>query len=127
MLVYVLDNILDRQMSKEQIEVLEELLTALERIDETDVDEAFKAEAPNHHVFDICYEEDTSHLIERVEEAFPNLEGYIEQLNCEDYCTDHDVYGSREEENYNKSQLISKIDAWKDSVDLFIDNVYGMY
>lgn len=123
----LLDALLDRQMSKEQIGVLEELLTALERIDETDVDEAFKAEAPNHHVFDICYEEDTSHLIERVEEAFPNLEGYIEQLNCEDYFTDHDVYESREDEAYHKSQLISKIDAWKDSVDLFIDNVYGMY
>lgn len=123
----LLDAVLDRQMTVNQIEVLEELLSAIITIDETNIEEAFKAEAPNHKVFDVCYKEDTSHLIERVEEAFPNLEGYIEQLSCEDYVTDHDIYESREDENYHKSQLISKIDAWKDSVDLFIDNVYEMY
>ena len=123
----LLDDILNRQMSSEQIEVLEEFLTALERINETDVDEAFNAEAPNHHVFDICYEEDTKHLVERVEELFPNIEDIIEQLDCEDYCTDHDTYESKEEEAYHKSQLISKIDAWKDSVDVFLDNLDECY
>ncbi len=74
MLVYTLDNILDRQMSNEQINILEELLRAIRKIDNTDIEEAFKAEAPNHYVFNICYKEDTSNLIARVEEAFPNLE-----------------------------------------------------
>jgi len=127
MLVYVLDNILDRQMTKEQIEVLEELLVAIRKLDNTDINNAFKAEAPNHKVFDVCYKEDTSHLIERVEEAFPNLEGYIEQLSCEDYVTDHDKFNNIMEENEAKDALISKINDWKDSVDLFIDNVYEMY
>ena len=123
----LLDAVLNRQMSVEQIEVLEELLTALERIDGTDINEAFKAEAPNHKVFDICYEEDTSSLIKRVEDEFPNLEGYIEQLSCTDYCTDHDKYSSTQEEQEAKKQLLDKIENWKSSVDLFIDNVYGMY
>ena len=127
MLVYVLDNILDRQMSREQIEVLEELLVALGKIDGANVEDAFKAEAPNHKVFDVCYKEDTSHLIERVEEAFPNLEGMIEQLSCVDYWTDHDVYNSIIDEREAKKQLIDKIDAWKDSVDLFIENIGEMY
>ena len=127
MLVYTLDNILDRQMSVEQINILEELLRAIRKLDNTDIEEAFKAEAPNHHVFDICYEEDTSHLIERVEEAFPNLEGYINQLSCEDYCTDHDTYNSIEAEQDAKDKLIAKINAWKDSVDLLIENIGDMY
>lgn len=127
MLVYVLDNILDRQMNKEQIEVLEELLTAIRKIDNTDIEEAFKAEAPNHHVFDVCYKEDTSHLIERVEEAFPNLEGIIKQLSCTDYWTDHDVYNSIIDERDARDKLIAKINNWKESVDLFIENIGDMY
>lgn len=127
MLVYTLDNILDRQMNKEQIEVIEELLTAIRKIDNTDIDEAFKAEAPNHKVFDVCYKEDTSHLIARVEEAFPNLEGIIKQLSCVDYWTDHDVYNSIIDEREAKYALIAKINAWKDSVDVFIENIGDMY
>lgn len=127
MLVYTLDNILDRQMSNDQIEVLEELLRAIRKIDNTDIEEAFKVEAPNHYVFNICYKEDTSHLIERVEEAFPNLEGYIEQLFCTDYCTDHDEFDSIEAEQDAKDKLITKINAWKDSVDVFIENIGDMY
>lgn len=109
MLVYVLDEVLDRQMNKEQIEVLEELLTAIRKIDNTDIEEAFKAESPNHYVFNICYKEDTSHLIERVEEAFPNLEGIIKQLSCVDYWTDHDIYNSIIDEKDAKDELITKI------------------
>ena len=127
MLVYTLDNILDRQMSNEQIEVLEELLRAIRKIDNTDIEEAFKAEAPNHHVFDVCYKEDTSNLITRVEEAFPNLEGTIEQLTCTDYWTDHDVYNSIIDERDARDKLIAKINAWKESVDLFIENIGDMY
>ena len=127
MLVYTLDNILDRQMNKEQIEVLEELLRAIRKIDNTDIEEAFKAEAPNHHVFDVCYKEDTSNLITRVEEAFPNLEGIINQLTCTDYWTDHDVYNSIIDERDAKDKLIAKINAWKDSVDIIIENIGDMY
>lgn len=127
MLVYTLDNILDRQMNKEQIEVIEELLTAIRKIDNTDIEEAFKVEAPNHHVFDVCYKEDTSNLIARVEEAFPNLEGIIKQLSCVDYWTDHDVYNSIIDEREAKYALIAKINAWKDSVDVFIENIGDMY
>ena len=127
MLVYTLDNILDRQMSDEQIEILEELLTAIRKINNTDIEEAFQVEAPNHYVFNICYKEDTSHLIERVEEAFPNLEGIIKQLSCEDYCTDHDEFDSIEAEQDAKDELINKINAWKDSVDVFIENIGDMY
>ena len=127
MLVYTLDNILDRQMNKEQIEVLEELLRAIRKIDNTNIEEAFKAEAPNHKVFDVCYKEDTSHLIERVEEAFPNLEGTINQLTCTDYWTDHDIYNSIIDERDAKDELIAKINAWKDSVDVLIENVGEMY
>ena len=127
MLVYTLDNILDRQMNKEQIEVLEELLRAIRKIDNTDIEEAFNAEAPNHKVFDVCYKEDTSHLIERVEEAFPNLEGIIKQLSCVDYWTDHDVYNSIIDERDAKDKLIAKINNWKESVDLFIENIGDMY
>ena len=123
----LLDDILNRQMSVEQIEVLEEFLTALEKINETDVDEAFKAEASNHHVFDICYEDDTEHLVERVEEAFPNIEDIIEQLTCTDYWTDHDVYNSIIDERDAKDALISKINAWKDSVDVFLYNLDECY
>lgn len=127
MLVYTLDNILDRQMSDEQIKVLEELLRAIRKIDNTDIEEAFQVEAPNHYVFNVCYKEDTLHLIERVEEAFPNLEGIIKQLSCEDYCTDHDTYDSLEDEQDAKNELIAKINAWKDSVDVFIENIGDMY
>ena len=127
MLVYTLDNILDRQMSNDQIEVLEELLRAIRKIDNTDIEEAFKAEAPNHYVFNVCYKEDTSNLITRVEEAFPNLEGCITQLSCEDYCTDHDTYDSIEDEQDARDKLIAKINNWKDSVDLFIENIGDMY
>ena len=127
MLVYTLDNILDRQMSIEQIEVIEELLTAIRKIDNTDIEEAFKSEAPNHYVFNICYKEDTSNLITRLEEAFPNLEGIIKQLSCTDYWTDHDVYNSIIDERDAKDKLIAKINAWKDSVDVFIENIGDMY
>ena len=127
MLVYTLDNILDRQMSVEQIEVLEELLRAIRKLDNTDINEAFKAEAPNHHVFDVCYKEDKSNLITRVEEAFPNLEGIIKQLSCTDYWTDHDIYNSIIDERDAKDKLIAKINAWKDSVDIFIENIGDMY
>ena len=127
MLVYTLDNILDRQMSNEQIEVLEELLRAIRKIDNTDIEEAFKAEAPNHYVFNVCYKEDKSNLITRVEEAFPNLEGIIKQLSCVDYWTDHDVYNSIIDERDAKDKLIAKINAWKESVDLFIENIGDMY
>ena len=123
----LLDDILNRQMTVEQIEILEKFLTALEKINETDVEEAFKAEAPNHHVFDICYEEDTEHLVERVEEAFPNIEDIIEQLSCEDYVTDHDKFNNMMEENEAKDALISKINDWKDSVDVFLDNLDECY
>lgn len=123
----LLDDILNRQMTVEQIEILEKFLTALEKINETDVEEAFKAEAPNHHVFDICYEEDTEHLVERVEEAFPNIEDIIEQLTCTDYWTDHDVYNSIIDERDAKDKLIAKINAWKDSVDVFLDNLDECY
>lgn len=123
----LLDDILNRQMTVEQIEILEKFLTALEKINETDVEEAFKAESPNHHVFDICYEEDTEHLVERVEEAFPNIEDIIEQLSCEDYCTDHDTYDTIEDERDAKDKLIAKINAWKDSVDVFLDNLDECY
>ena len=123
----LLDNILDRQMSDEQINVLEELLRAIRKIDNTDIEEAFKVEAPNHYVFNICYKEDTSHLIERVEEAFPNLGGIIEQLSCEDYCTDHDTYDSIDDERDAKDKLVAKINTWKESVDLFIENIGDMY
>ena len=125
--IILLDNILDRQMSIEQIKVLEELLRAIRKIDNTDIEEAFKSEAPNHYVFNVCYKEDTSHLIERVEEAFPNLEGYIEQLSCTDYWTDHDIYNSIIDERDAKDKLIAKINAWKESVDLFIENIGDMY
>lgn len=127
MLTYVLNDVLNRQMSIEQIEVLEELLVALRKIDNTDINGAFKAEAPNHHIFDVCYKEDISHLIERVEEAFPNLEGIIKQLSCEDYITDHDVYNSIIDERDAKNKLIAKINAWKDSVDVFLDNLDECY
>ena len=127
MLVYTLDNILDRQMSNDQIEVLEELLRAIRKIDNTDIEEAFKVEAQNHHVFDVCYKEDTSNLITRVEEAFPNLEGIIKQLSCVDYWTDHDVYNSIIDERDAKDKLIAKINTWKDSVDVFIENIGDMY
>ena len=127
MLVYTLDNILNRQMSVEQINVLEEFLTALEKINETDIEEAFKVESPNHHVFDVCYKEDTSNLITRLEEAFPNLEGIINQLSCEDYVTDHNTYESIEAEQDAKDKLIAKINAWKDSVDVFIEKIGDMY
>ena len=127
MLVYVLDNILDKHMSKEQIEVLEELLSAIRKIDNTDIEEAFKAEAPSHHVFNVCYKEDTSNLITRVEEAFPNLEGIIKQLSCVDYWTDDDIYNSIVDERDAKDKLIAKINAWKESVDLFIENIGDMY
>lgn len=127
MLVYTLDNILDRQMSNDQIEVLEELLRAIRKIDNIDIEEAFKSEAPNHKVFDVCYKEDTSNLITRLEEAFPNLEGIIKQLSCGDYCTDHDTYNSIEEEQDAKDKLIAKINDWKESVDLFIENIGDMY
>ena len=123
----LLDDILNRQMTVDQIEILEKFLTALEKINETDVEEAFKAEAPNHHVFDICYEEDTEHLVERVEEAFPNIEDIIEQLSCEDYYTDHDTYDTIEDERDAKDALISKINDWKDSVDVFLDNLDECY
>ena len=123
----LLDDILNRQMTVEQIEILEKFLTALEKINETDVEEAFKAESPNHHVFDICYEEDTEHLVEKVEEAFPNIEDIIEQLSCEDYYTDHDTYDTIEDERDAKDALISKINAWKDSVDVFLDNLDECY
>ena len=124
----LLDDILNRQMTSEQIEVLEEFLTALEKINETDVEEAFKAEAPNHHIFDVCYyKEDTSNLIARVEEAFPNLEGIIKQLTCTDYWTDHDIYNSIIDERDAKDKLIAKINAWKDSIDVFIENIGDMY
>ena len=123
----LLDDILNRQMTVEQIEILEKFLTALEKINETDVEEAFKAESPNHHVFDICYEEDTSNLIARVEEAFPNIEDIIEQLSCEDYCTDHDTYDTIKDERDSKDKLIAKINAWKDSVDVFLDNLDECY
>ena len=125
--IILLDNILDRQMSIEQIKVLEELLRAIRKIDNTDIEEAFKSEARNHYVFNVCYKEDTSHLIERVEEAFPNLEGYIEQLSCTDYWTDHDIYNSIIDERDAKDKLIAKINAWKESVDLFIENIGDMY
>lgn len=85
------------------------------------------AEAPNHYVFDVCYKEDTSHLIERVEEAFPNLEGCINQLTCTDYWTDHDVYNSIIDERDARDKLLAKINAWKDSVDVFIENIGDMY
>ena len=127
MLAYVLNDVLNRQMSIEQINVLEELLNAIDRIEYTNIEEAFKVEAPNHHVFDVCYKEDTSHLIERVEEAFPNLEGIIKQLSCEDYCTDHDTYESIEAEQEARDKLIAKINSWKESVDLFIENIGDMY
>ena len=127
MLVYVLDEVLDRQMNIDQIKVIEELLNALDRIEYTNIEEAFKVEAPNHHVFDICYKEDTSNLITRVEEAFPNLEGIIKQLSCKDYVTDHDTYTSIEAEQDAKDKLISKINTWKDSVDVFIENIGDMY
>lgn len=127
MLTYVLNDVLNRQMSVEQIEIIEELLNAIERIEYTNIEEAFKAESPNHHVFDVCYKEDTSQLIERVEEEFPNLEGIIKQLSCEDYCTDHDTYDSLEDEQDAKNKLIAKINKWKDSVDVFIDNIGDMY
>ena len=127
MLAYVLNDVLNRQMSVEQIEVLEELLNAIDRIEYTNIEEAFKAEAPNHHVFDVCYKEDTSNLITRVEEAFPNLEGIIKQLSCTDYWTDHDIYNSIIDERDAKDKLISKINAWKDSVDVFIENIGDMY
>ena len=127
MLAYVLNDVLNRQMSIEQINVLEEFLTALEKINETDIEEAFKVEAPNHHVFDVCYKEDTSNLIARLGEAFPNLEGIINQLSCEDYVTDHNTYTSIEEEQDAKNRLIAKINAWKDSVDVFIENIGDMY
>lgn len=127
MLTYVLNDVLNRQMSIEQIEVIEELLVALRKIDNTDINGAFKAEAPNHHIFDVCYKEDTSNLITRVEEAFPNLEGIIKQLSCEDYCTDHDTYDSLEDEQDARDTLIAKINKWKDSVDVFIDNIGDMY
>ena len=123
----LLDDILNRQMTVEQIEILEKFLTVLEKINETDVEEAFKAESPNHHVFDICYEEDTEHLVERVEEAFPNIEDIIEQLSCEDYYTDHDTYDTIEDERDAKDKLIAKINAWKDSVDVFLDNLDECY
>ena len=123
----LLDDILNRQMTVEQIEILEKFLTALEKINETDVEEAFKAESPNHHVFDICYEKDTEHLVERVEEAFPNIEDIIEQLSCEDYYTDHDTYDTIEDERDAKDALISKINDWKDSVDVFLDNLDECY
>lgn len=127
MLTYVLNDVLNRQMSIEQIEVLEELLVALRKIDNTDINGAFKVEAPNHHIFDVCYKEDTSNLITRVEEAFPNLEGIIKQLTCTDYRTDHDEFDSIEAEQDAKDKLIAKINAWKDSVDVFIDNIGDMY
>ena len=127
MLAYVLNDVLNRQMSIVQINVLEEFLTALEKVNETDIEEAFKVEAPNHHVFDVCYKEDTSNLIARLGEAFPNLEGIIKQLSCEDYCTDHDTYTSIEAEQDAKNKLIAKINAWKDSVDVFIENIGDMY
>ena len=56
MLAYVLNDVLNRQMSIEQINVLEEFLTALEKITGTDIEEAFKVEARNHHVFDVFIE-----------------------------------------------------------------------
>lgn len=127
MLTYVLNDVLNRQMSIEQIEVLEELLVALRKIDNTDINGAFKAEAPNHHIFDVCYKEDTSNLITRVEEAFPNLEGIIKQLSCKDYITDHDTYDSIDDEQDARDTLIAKINKWKDSVDVFIDNIGDMY
>ena len=127
MLAYVLNDVLNRQMSVDQIEVIEELLNAIDRIEYTNIEEAFEAESPNHHVFDVCYKEDTSHLIERVEEAFPNLEGIIKQLNCVDYWTDHDVYNSIIDERDAKDALVAKINAWKDSVDVFIENIGDMY
>ena len=127
MLAYVLNDVLNRQMSIEQIEVLEELLNAIDRIEYTNVEEAFKSEAPNHHVFDVCYKEDTSNLITRVEEAFPNLEGIIKQLSCTDYWTDHDVYNSIIDERDARDKLIAKINNWKDSVDVFIENIGDMY
>ena len=127
MLAYVLNDVLNRQMSVDQIEVIEELLNAIDRIEYTNIEEAFEAESPNHHVFDICYKEDTSHLIERVEEAFPNLEGIIKQLSCTDYWTDHDVYNSIIDERDARDKLIAKINAWKDSVDVFIENIGDMY
>ena len=123
----LLDDILNRQMTKEQIEGHETFLTALEKINETDIEEAFKAEAPNHHVFDICYEEDNEHLVERVEEAFPNIEDIIEQLSCTDYWTDHDIYNSIIDEGDAKDKLIAKINAWKDSVDVFLYNLDECY
>ena len=127
MLAYVINDVLNRQMSIEQINVLEELLNAIDRIEYTNIEEAFKAEAPNHHVFDVCYKEDTSNLITRVEEAFPNLEGIIKQLSCTDYWTDHDIYNSIIDERDAKDKLITKINAWKDSVDIFIENIGDMY
>ena len=127
MLAYVLNDVLNRQMSDEQIKVLEELLNAIDRIEYTNVEEAFKSEAPNHHVFDVCYKEDTSNLITRVEEAFPNLEGIIKQLSCTDYWTDHDIYNSIIDERDARDKLIAKINAWKDSVDIFIENIGDMY
>lgn len=125
--IELLDGILNRQMSVEQIEVLDELLLALKKIENADIAEAFKAESSNHSVFDVCYEEDTTNLIARVEEVFPNLEGMIEQLSCEDYATDHDEYASVEEQEQARKKLTSKINIWKDSVDLFIENIGDMY
>lgn len=125
--INLLNTVLDRQMTTAQIEVLEELYKALYDIDNASIDDAFKAESSNHHVFDVCYEEDSDHLIERVEEEFPNLAGTIKQLSCEDYRTDHDTYDSIEEEQEARDTLISKINDWKDSVNLFIENVSEMY
>ena len=48
-------------------------------------------------------------------------------ISCEDYCTDHNTYESIEEEQEAKDKLIAKINAWKDSVDVFIENIGDMY
>lgn len=125
--INLLNTVLDRQMTTSQTEVLEELYKALYDIDNTSIDDAFKSESSNHHVFDVCYEEDSDHLIERVEEEFPTFAGTIKQLSCEDYCTDHDTYDSIEEEQDARDELVNKINAWKDSVNIFIKNVSEIY
>lgn len=117
---YTIECILDRQLSKEQIELLDELQTALDRINGASLEDAFNSEAPNHNVFDVCYEEDTNNLIARVKKEF---DCGVHQLNCSDYWTDHDDYENLEDELDCKDELIHKIEKWIDEVNEFIDDL----
>lgn len=113
--------IIDRQLTSEQIEALDELARALWKFDHTDIYRAFNPEAPDYDAFDICWED--NELMNRIYDLFEDYDE-IEQLDpVEDYATCLDDYDSEEEEEKAEAKLIDKIQNWRDAVDKFINTI----